>query len=75
MNTEKIVKEAKRIMDNFTSALKKSGKAKAEFKVKRTENIRKENVKVEIEKNFSERMFDNAPKKKDGWIIAEKKKF
>ena len=71
---EEIRKEAKRILDNFASAL---GKTKVkEKRLKRdVGGFREEKGKDERDKDLRERMFENAPKKQGDCIVAEKKKW
>ena len=72
MEQTKIQEQAKRIMDNFVFALSRVGKLKEELGVKRKKNLR-EKVNIGVDKDFSERIFKNAPKTKDRFILAEKK--
>ncbi len=67
---EKIKKEAKKIMDNFASELKKV--KSIEFKgVERSAQLRKE-TKIKCDPGFRELFFDNVPKKEGNWLKAEK---
>ncbi len=72
MEQIKIQEQAKRIMDDFISALSKVGELKEELGVRRKKNLR-EKVNIAGDKDFSERMLKNAPKTKDRFILAEKK--
>ncbi len=74
MNEDKIKKQAKKIMDEFISALKKVPKIKEEFGQERKQFSR-ETEKSEYSKEFKERMLKNAPKTKDNQIVAEKKRW
>jgi len=74
MNEDKIKKQAKKIMDEFISALKKVPKIKEEFGQERKQFLRK-SEKSEYGKEFKERMLNNAPKTKDDQIVAEKKRW
>lgn len=69
---DKIAVQAKKIMDNFADALGAEGSG-IDFEVKRDENIRGSDAKLQTNKDFRERMLANAPKSKDGYIVAEKK--
>ena len=66
--------EAKRILDNFSKALEK-----VEFKEKKDKadiaGFREEGVGKLDNQDFRKRMFDNAPKKNDNFVIAETKKW
>ncbi len=72
MEKTQIQAQAKRIMDNFVSALSKVGELKEGLGVKRKKNLR-EKVNIGVDKDFSERILKNAPKIKDRFILAEKK--
>jgi Asp-tRNA(Asn)/Glu-tRNA(Gln) amidotransferase C subunit len=72
MNEEKIKKQAKKIMDEFISALNKVPKIKEEFGVGRKQFTRK-GEKSEYSDEFKKRMLKNAPKVKDEQIQMEKK--
>lgn len=71
---EKIKKEAKQIMDSFIQELEKISFKEEDFSVKKEKNIR-EKIKTESNPEFRERMLKNAPKVKDNFILAEKKKW
>ena len=73
MNPEEIKKQAKKIMDDFVSALGEV-KKEGEFFVQRKENIRTEEV-MKTDEEFRELMLKNAPHIKDDCILAEKKKW
>ena len=72
---DKITQQAKKIMDNFMSALKKAEEVKAPFTIKRDLNIRSSAAQLETNPDFRQRMLKNAPKVKDDCIVAEKKKW
>jgi len=72
MDEEKIKKQAKKIMDEFISALNKVPKIKEEFGVERKDFTRKAE-KSEYGKDFKKRMLKNAPKVKDDQLVMEKK--
>lgn len=70
---ESIKKEAKSIMDSFSGRLDKLKLDKVnEPMIERGDGMREEGEgeKVEIDRKI---MFDNAPKKNEDFIIAEKK--
>ena len=70
-----ITAQAKKIMDSFVATLEKAGETASDFEVKREINIRDASAKLEINDDFRERMLENAPKKNEGFILAEKKKW
>mgnify|MGYP003978735359 FL=1 len=70
---KKGIKEAKKIIDDFMRELDKI-KFKGDFFVRRDNNVREE-CEVNNEKGFRERFLDNAPKIKNGFVMAEKKKW
>jgi len=77
MNQQEILKQAKKIMDNFHSALKDVENLE-ESRVEREECERREGEKETGEKNdseFWEIMMKNAPKTKNDCIEAEKGKW
>jgi hypothetical protein len=70
VDREKIRKEAKRIMDSFARAL---AKVKiSESRVERVNDRRDEGGGSGGDKDFRKIMFENAPKKRNGCIEAEK---
>lgn len=71
----KIAEQAKKIMDNFMTALHGAKQKDIDFKVHREKNIRDEKAKLPVNSDFSERMLKNAPQTKDNCILAEKKKW
>lgn len=72
INEEKITKQAKSIMDNFIKALDKAKGIKGEFGSERKCSMRAE-IKKHKDFDFRKRMFKNAPKKKDDFLVMEKK--
>lgn len=74
MNQSEILKQAKKIMDNFHSALKDVEKLE-ESRVERDECEREEGEGWKTDSEFREIMFKNAGKTKDECIEAEKGKW
>ncbi len=72
MDEEKIKKQAKKIMDEFISALNKVPKIKEKFGQERNQFTRKAE-KYEYGHEFKEKMLKNAPKVKDEQLVMEKK--
>ena len=70
---QKIKEEAKRIMDNFASALEKVEHLTEEQGVKRSEQFREEES-AKTEKSFREIFFHNAEHEKD-FVKGEKGKW
>ena len=72
IDKEKIRKQAKQIMDNFIKALDKAEDIKESFGSERKDSTR---AKIEKHKDpdFRKRMFMNAPKKRDDFLVMEKK--
>ncbi len=74
---EKIKKEAKSIMDSFSEKLTRiEKKLPKEDGIERPESEREEKEPAcysECNKDFRDRMFNNAPEKNENFIIAEKK--
>jgi len=68
---KEIKKQAKQIMDSFSKRLSKIGKKIAEPLIERAEGEREESGGKcsEIDRKI---MFDNAPEKNEGFIVAEK---
>lgn len=75
MNKEEIVKQAKKIIDNFYGALASIEKEIGEVKVERDECQREENEGTSGDNEFREIMFRNAPKTKGECIKAERGKW
>ncbi|MBN2454807.1 Asp-tRNA(Asn) amidotransferase GatCAB subunit C [Candidatus Woesearchaeota archaeon] len=71
---EEIRKEAKKIMDEFVKALEKVKEGEEDVGFELEEDMRSPEAK-EKESGFKERMLENAPKKKDGFVVAEKKQW
>jgi len=72
IDKEKIKKQAKNIMDNFIKALGKAEGIKEEFGSERKASTRKK-IKKDKDPDFRKRMFKNAPKKRDDFLVMEKK--
>jgi len=72
IDKEKITKQAKSIMDNFIRALDKAKGIKEEFGSERKCSMRAE-IKKDKDRDFRKRMFKNAPKKRDDFLVMEKK--
>ena len=72
IDREKIRKQAKHIMDNFIKALDKAESVKQEFGSERKCSMRAE-IKKDKDPDFRKRMFMNAPKKRDDFLVMEKK--
>ena len=70
-NREEILKQAKKIMDNFHSALKDVEKLE-ESRVERDECEREEQESWKTDSEFRKSFFENAPRKKGDCIEAEK---
>ena len=66
---------AKKIMDEFISALDKVEETTPEFGVRRKENIREPFEDKYKDSDFRDRMFKNAPNTDGEFILAEKKKW
>ena len=70
---KEIEMDAQKILKNFSKSLSKikfSEKKKTSYGVS---GFRKEGNGMKCDKDFRGRMFENAPKKEDNYIIAEKK--
>jgi hypothetical protein len=74
MRQEEILKQAKKIMDNFHEALKDVEKLE-ESRVERDECEREEKEVWKTDSEFRNIMLENAPKTKDDCIEAEKGKW
>jgi hypothetical protein len=72
IDREKIEKEAKKIMDDFISALDKVPEIGQQFGNEREEQLRVPE-KPEDSKDFKKKIFKNAPKVKDDYFVMEKK--
>ncbi len=73
MNKEQVQKQAKKIMDDFIQALDKVN-LDENFGIEREEETRIP-AEPESSEEFKKLMFKNAPKTKDDYIQAEKKKW
>lgn len=71
---EKIREQAKKIMDEFITSLDKAESAQNSFGEEREIAMRDKLEKKE-NPDFRKMMFENAPRKNDEFIIAEKKKW
>ena len=69
-----IEKQAKKIMDDFLDSLHVVDQLHYEVGTERDIYLRQQGETIE-ETGFNERMLKNAPKTKDGYIQAEKKKW
>jgi len=72
IDREKIRKQAKHIMDNFIKALDKAEGIKESFGSERKDSTRAK-IKKDKDPEFRKRMFKNAPKKRDDFLVMEKK--
>ena len=73
-NQEEILKQAKKIMDEFVSALSKVN-VKEKFGAERTSQVRTPSKEVIDSTEFRKRIFRNAPKIKDDYFLMEKKEW
>jgi Asp-tRNA(Asn)/Glu-tRNA(Gln) amidotransferase C subunit len=71
---QEILKQAKKIMDEFVSALSKVN-VKEKFGAERTEQVRICSKEKCDSTEFRKRIFKNAPKIKDDYFIMEKKEW
>ncbi|HHI04284.1 MAG TPA: hypothetical protein ENL45_01935 [Candidatus Woesearchaeota archaeon] len=71
-NEEEITKQAKNIMNNFIKALNKAEGVKENFGSERKCSMRAE-IKKDKDTDFRKKMFMNAPKKKEDFLVMEKK--
>ena len=74
LDQEKIKRQAKAVMDDFIKALDKVGEISGEVGIERDEMTRVAKPN-KPDSDFRERMLKNAPKKDDGQILAEKKRW
>jgi len=73
MNTDKIKRQAKQILDNFADALASVEKeTKKQVNVDREEFERKEGNEKECNPKFKQAFLKNSPAHDDDFIIAEK---
>ncbi|MFC1728377.1 hypothetical protein ACFLZ7_02850 [Nanoarchaeota archaeon] len=75
MDKEAIRKQAKKIMDDFVSALDKVKDIEESFGAERDEQTRDGSGKCPDSSEFRKRMIKNAPKVKDDCLLMEKKKW
>ncbi|MBW3011643.1 Asp-tRNA(Asn) amidotransferase GatCAB subunit C [Candidatus Woesearchaeota archaeon] len=75
VDREKIKEQAKKLMDEFVSALEKAEDIKEEFGVQRKDVMRKPGKDKYKTSDFGERMLNNAPKTEDRQLVMEKKKW
>jgi Asp-tRNA(Asn)/Glu-tRNA(Gln) amidotransferase C subunit len=73
MDVKKIERDAKAIMDEFSAALDELA-LEQDIGVERNKQVREPSL-TKPDLDFRERMFENAPKKSDEFIVAEKKKW
>ena len=71
---EEIRKEAKKIMDGFIKALEKVRDIKEEVGFEAEEDVRTPK-KSKADADFKKRFLANAPKSKEDFVVAEKKKW
>ncbi len=74
MNESEIIGQAKKIMDEFVSALDKV-KVSEKFGAKREKQVRIPKKECEGSSEFRKRIFKNAPKIKDDYFVMEKKQW
>ncbi len=75
MDRENIRKQAKKLMDDFVSALEVAKDIEESFGAERREQTRDTSGNNFDSAEFRKRMFKNAPKIKDDFILMEKKKW
>ncbi len=71
---EKIKKEAKKIMEDFINELGNID-IETDFELLREDYLREEGNGNEPDMEFREMFLNNAPKKSEGYILAEKGKW
>lgn len=76
INKDEILESAKTIMNNFMNELNKAEESNDNFGQIRKTNIRPKEVgdTNKTDDAFIKRVFDNAPRKKDNFILAETQK-
>ena len=74
VSKEEILESAKKIMNNFMNELNKAEHTKDNFGQIRETNIRPHHGTNQTNQDFIKRVFDNAPRKKGNFIIAETQK-
>lgn len=73
MDKEAIRKQAKKIMDDFVSALVAAKDVEESFGAERKEQMRDASGAFFDSSEFRKKMFKNAPKVKDDYLVMEKK--
>ena len=71
-SSEEIRKQAKALMDEFAAALKKVDSARIAIGVRREAGTRVASP-MAPDPEFRDAMLRNAPRKKDGYIVSERK--
>ena len=71
MDEKEIAQDAKKIMDNFMSALEKI-EVEEEFILDRDECFREETQGSEVDESFRQRFLSNAPKVNGDAVLANK---
>ena len=74
VSKEEVLESAKKVMNDFMQELNKVENAPESFGQKRQTNIRPLEHNNPVDHKFIERMFENAPKKKGQFIVAETQK-
>lgn len=74
ISNEEILESAKKVMDDFMKELDKAEHTSDNFGQIRQTNIRPHHETNHTDKEFIERVFNNAPRKKEGFIVAETQK-
>jgi len=72
IDQEKVKKEAKQILDKFAKALEKVKDNNEEIAFVDREDFEREEGKAAKCENFKQKLLENAPKKDNDFIIAEK---
>jgi predicted Asp-tRNA(Asn)/Glu-tRNA(Gln) amidotransferase subunit C len=73
INSEKVQREAKQILDKFAVAIEKAEKEHdLDFYVERENFERKEKTSSSSDNGFKERILENAPRHDEDFIIGEK---
>jgi|TARA_B100000315_G_C14312636_1_gene467104 Asp-tRNA(Asn)/Glu-tRNA(Gln) amidotransferase C subunit len=72
---EDIKKQAKSIMENFSEKLSKVDDKIPEPLIERDDFERVEGEGKDSDSDFKERIFENAPRKNNDFILSEKKKW
>lgn len=75
VDKEKVKEQAKKLMDEFVSALENAEEIKEDFGVDRKDVMRVPGKDKYKGSDFKERMLKNAPKVEDEQIVAERKKW